>query len=102
MNKIILGILVGSILGTAIYSCAGGRKSIKFKNFPQRSDESSVWSKCKDGDYSHICKYYCTKYDKRNKCKKTFEKIKKRSMKLSLDQGYVVMSKSLFIKLLQE
>ena len=101
MRKYSVGIICGLLIGIAISACAGGKRSIKYKNFAQRSDEYSVRSKCKDGDDKNICKYYCDKYTKYNKCKKGYKKVKKRDLKKSLDQGFVVMSKSLWIELMQ-
>ncbi len=100
--KYMLVLILGATIGTSIFSCAGGKKSIKYKDLPHRNNQSSVWIKCKDGDYDHVCKYECTKYKSNNKCKNGHEKTKKLNIKLALDQGNVMMSKSLWIKYMRE
>jgi len=101
MKKYLIGTIMGILLGIVVSACAGGGKSVRYRDFANRNMGSSVWMKCKDGDIKNICKYYCSKYKKNNKCKRGHRKPKKINLSTALDSGYVVMSKSFWIKLLR-
>ncbi len=99
--KSLLVLILGVYMGLFITACAMGKKSkLDYDNFPIRSNENSAWMKCLDNDQENACKYICTKYNKKNKCKKNHNKIVKLNIKKALDQGYLFISKAYFIKLI--
>ena len=98
--KNLLLILVGAIGGTVFIACSMGGKP-RYSEFPVRAVENSVWMKCLDGDKKHACKYICTKYKRNNKCKKGKEKVVKLKIEKAFDDGFVLISKSYFLKLIR-
>ena len=101
MSKIIY-MIVGSLIETVLYSCAMGSKSPDFDDFPLRSNEYSVFNKCKDGDIVNACKYECTKYKRDNTCKDGHETTKRINIVNSIKNGYVLIDKSFFINLIRK
>ena len=95
-------ILLGGALFTAIYSCGSGGKRPDYDDFPTRSKEFSVWTKCTDGSYDKVCKLVCEDYTRKNRCKDGKMREVSLDIKEAIDDGYVIMSKAMFIKLLTE
>lgn len=93
--------ILGFALTLVVYACANGSKRPDFDKFPIRSQSQSIWQKCSD-TYAFVCQTVCTKYTKKNKCKKKHLKIKKREVKVALDAGDVLISKALLMKLLRK
>jgi hypothetical protein len=93
-------LLVGAMVGTVIYSCAMGGKPIDYDKVPEPNKDNSVYMKCLDGDKEHACKNVCLKYDKKNVCKE-FGLPDKVKIRESLDNGWVMMSNAMFVKLLK-
>lgn len=98
--KAFVYMIVGSIIGTVFYSCAMGGKPIDFRKMPIRSAEFTAFMKCEDGDTANVCKKECTKYKRDNTCKEGHDRTVRLKISTALDQGYLVISKNLFIKLL--
>lgn len=94
-------IILGSIIGTVIYSCAGGAKRPNYNNFPIRSKDNTVWNRCIDNDTANLCKYECMKY-KRNKCVEGYERTVKLSISSAVESGYVMISRSYYMYLLKK
>jgi len=90
--------ILGALVGTVMYSCAMGGKPVKFKEFPNRNAVNSVWMICADGDNKNVCKNVCDKY-KKNECKKRH--IERLNISDALNEGYVFMSRQMFLDLLQ-
>lgn len=94
-------IIIGAIVGTVFYACSGGGRRPDYDDFPIRSKEFSVWTKCIDGDKENACKYVCTKYTRKNKCKKDHEKVDRINIEKALDNNFVLVSKGYFIQLIR-
>jgi len=105
-------LLVGFFCGlTILTACSMGSKRIDYDKFAKRSDAQSIWQKCSGeaikylkipaiDKYKFACKKICTGYTKKNKCKKKGTKFKKRSLKIALDSGDVLISKSMLLNLI--
>jgi len=101
MMKNLALIIFGVIFGTAFYACSMGSKAIKYNDFPIRSKEFSVWMKCLDGDKKNACKYVCTKYTRKNKCKKDHSRVDKLEIQKALDDGFMLISRNYFLQLIR-
>jgi len=83
-----------------IFACASGSKRPRYSDFPLRADVYSIWTKCAGKDYTKVCKNVCTDYTRKNKCKKGKFVVKEMKLKKALDNGYIVLHKTEFFKLL--
>ena len=92
--------LAGLFCGLVFIACGGSKIRRDYDDFPIRLKEYSLWMKCTDGDYSSACKYECTKYDRKNECKKDHERIIKMNINKALDDGYLLISRQFLLKLL--
>lgn len=100
MKNFIL-LLIGAIIGNIIVACSMGGKRPNYNEFPSRSKDNTVWMKCIDGDKNNVCKYSCSKYSKKNECKKNHQHVDKMLITESLDKGFVIISRSFFLQLLR-
>lgn len=101
--KNILMVFIGISIGSTFFACAMGGKSHKpdYDDFPVRSDDNSIWTRCVDNDTERACKYVCQKYDSKNKCKKDQTKTYKINIDKALQNGFVLVSKPFIVRLLR-
>jgi len=96
MKGFILGLLTAMVLG----ACSMAGRRIDFDKLPSRSSEYLTYQRCLDGDLDNVCNYRCTKFDRKNKCKK--QKTTKLAIKEALNSGYLVISKAYYFQLLKK
>lgn len=92
-------IILGATLFNVIIACSMGSKRPNYNDFPVRAKSMSAFMKCLDNDTENVCKYICKKYSKKNKCKEPG--VVKTNLKNLINDGYVVLSKELFMNLIR-
>jgi len=101
MKQILIGFFLGLSLALSITACSMGSKSVKYKDFPIRASEYSAFMQCLDGDLKNACKYECIEYNRKNECKEGREKVARINIENSLAGGWMLISKTFFLKLIQ-